>query len=252
MDKKWTQYEENHNKLVEAMQQASMSDASGDYKSPEIDLSFLNYPVPEPKKRSRISFSNFGRVAAVLIIVLLSLNLVLVSTDSIDSYGEKGLLHRIQVGINGIFTDQEEERLSTDVVESFVISDFSKIDLAKEFLPELYVPEYMPDGYVFENLEINQYMLGDYEAKYEYIDKNSQIDIICYYSNDSRITVYAHDAQEYSMQDRIITIDTNDDKRYCADIYFQDCMIHINDVLQKEEILKIAQGLSREEVTAHD
>lgn len=245
MDKKWTQYEETHNKLVEAMQQASMSDASGDYKSPEIDLSFLNYPVPETKKRSKLSFSNFGRVAAVLIIVLLGLNLVLVSTDSIDSYGEKGLLHRIQVGINGIFTDQEEERLSTDVVESFVISDFGKIDLAKEFLPELYVPEYMPDGYVFEQLEIEKYASGDCEAEYQYLHQGKNVEIICYYSGDTHNSVYAHDNSEvYNLSDRIISIyQDSTNNSYVADIYTEECLICIKEITDKNELVEMSRNL---------
>lgn len=245
MDKKRMQYEETHNKLVEAMQQASMNDASGDYNSPEIDLSFLNYPAPESKKRLKVSFSNFGRVAAVLIIVLLSINLILVSTDSIDSYGEKGLLHRIQIGINGLFTDQEEERLSTDVVESFVISDFSKIDLAKEFLPELYVPEYMPDGYVFKQLEIEKYASGDSEAEYRYLHQGKDVDIICYYSSDVHNSFYAHDSSEvHNLSDRIISIyQDSTNSSYVADIYTEECLICIKEIADKNEIVKISSNL---------
>lgn len=250
MDKKWTQYEETHNKLVEAMQQASASDASGDYKSPEIDLSFLNYPVPETKKHSKLSFSNFGRVAAVLIIVLLSLNLVLVSTDSIDSYGEKGLLHRIQVGINGIFTDQEEERLSTDVVESFVISDFGKINLAKEFLPELYVPEYMPDGYVFEQLEIKEFASGDCVATYEFSEIEGNLMISCFYLMDNENVMYFDENKEENFiqcEDRLISVyedDVDTDTGYLSDIYFENCSIRISGDIQKDEIIKVSKGLN--------
>ena len=40
------------------------------------------------------------------VIVLLGANLFILVNDEADSYGDKGILHRIQQGIYGIFTDE--------------------------------------------------------------------------------------------------------------------------------------------------
>ena len=65
-------YEETHKKLVEAMQQACLSDEFDDYRSPDIDLSFLTEEPAEEKPKKRFaSMSRFYKVATILIILLL-------------------------------------------------------------------------------------------------------------------------------------------------------------------------------------
>lgn len=248
MDKnKQASYDEVHAKLVEAMQKASCSDETGPYKTPSVDLSFLEEDSETESKRRKFSFGRFGKVAAILIIALLSINVLMIATNSMTSYGEKGLLHRIQVGINGIFTDEEEETMSDDVVESIVVSDVSNLKLAKEFLPSIYIPKYVPAGYEFQSLKVEKYLSGDCLGTFEYISENSAVlQIVFYSADDSNVGVFTTEDKEIiKTDDRIIRIyDNVNQKGYVADVYTEEYCISIKSVCEKEELLKIAKSLN--------
>ena len=93
--KKNNSYEETHRKLVEAMQEACVRDDFDDYPDPDIDISFIyedtdddaeaeNLP-PETRKK-RFSFtSRFNKIAAILVVLLLTGNIMLLATNSNES-----------------------------------------------------------------------------------------------------------------------------------------------------------------------
>ena len=158
-------YEEVHKKLGEELEKAYLKRETPEEKIPEFDLSFLEEqpyePTEEndaareesfisPKEKKKHRFSRFAKVAAVLIIFLLCTNIIMLGRDSSESYGDKGILHRLYQGVTGLFTDSEEETEESDVEETVTVLDEKDIDSAKEFLPGLYVPTYIPDGYEFE------------------------------------------------------------------------------------------------------
>ncbi|MBP3383978.1 MAG: hypothetical protein J6M22_00770, partial [Firmicutes bacterium] len=134
--KKIDSYEETHRKLVEAMQEACVRDDFDDYPDPDIDISFIyedtdddaeaeNLP-PETRKK-RFSFtSRFNKIAAILVVLLLTGNIMLLATNSNESYGHKGLLHRITNGDTILFTDKEYIT-EDEIVESYLAEDEKEI-----------------------------------------------------------------------------------------------------------------------------
>ena len=164
-------YEEVHKKLGEELEKAYLKRETPEEKIPEFDLSFLEEqpyePTEEndaareesfisPKEEKKRRFSRFVKVAAVLIIFLLCTNIIMLGRNSTESYGDKGILHRLYQGVTGLFTDSEEETEESDVEETVTVLDEKDIDSAKEFLPGLYVPTYIPEGYELEQLEIQE------------------------------------------------------------------------------------------------
>lgn len=154
-------YEEVHKKLGEELEKAYLKRETPEEKIPEFDLSFLEEqpyePTEEndaareenfisPKEEKKRRFSRFVKVAAVLIIFLLCTNIIMLGRNSTESYGDKDILHRLYQGVTGLFTDSEEKTEESDVEETVTVLDEKDIDSAKEFLPGLYVPTYIPEG----------------------------------------------------------------------------------------------------------
>ena len=125
-------YEEVHKKLGEELEKAYLKRETPEEKIPEFDLSFLDeqpYELTEendaareesfisPKEEKKRRFSRFAKIAAVLIIFLLCTNIIMLGRDSTESYGDKGILHRLYQGVTGLFTDSEEETEESDVEE---------------------------------------------------------------------------------------------------------------------------------------
>jgi len=250
MDKKTKDmsYREVHKKLEDAMQDAFTSDEAGPFGSPEIDYSFMD-DTKEKKKRKISGMSRFNKVAAIIIIVLLGMNVVMMATGSSVSYSEKGLLHRIYEGARGIFTDEDEsEYVEIDETgEVCTIHDFSMINDAKRFWPDLYVPDYIPSNFTMSTLDIKKEISGDYWAKYVFFNENSQIKIEEVQSNDNSKLTSGNEVDFIVMNDRKIVLYTdNVEGYYLADVFFDDVTVYIyGDLLSMDELCKIATELKQ-------
>ena len=198
-------YEEVHKKLGEELEKAYLKRETPEEKIPEFDLSFLDEqpyePTEEndaareesfisPKEEKKHRFSRFAKVAAVLIIFLLCTNIIMLGRNSTESYGDKGILHRLYQGVTGLFTDSEEETEESDVEEFMTFDRLGEKELkkAKEFLPGLYVPTYIPEGYELDRLEIKKFYSGDYQCLYLYKRDTDMIKLSLLYSVHQDIT----------------------------------------------------------------
>ena len=81
-----------HAKLVETMQEACTKDESGNYLTPYIDTGFL-FEERRPANKVRKQPFSFNKVAAIIIIILLSVNTGMLAAGSNESFGDGGLLH---------------------------------------------------------------------------------------------------------------------------------------------------------------
>lgn len=252
-NRKYESYAETHKKLVEAMQKACVHDDFDDYKTPYIDLSFLEEEyttaVEMPDKK-RFSFANhFNNIAAILVILLLGGNMIMMATDSNESYGDKGLLHRLSNTITGVVTDGDNPVGTDEIIEEHIITSSDGIvEITKRF-PDLYIPEYLPDGFELDVLSISFFDSGDCRAKYEYICDNDILCIGISYTSDSKESLFLSSTSELEvleMQDRIIYLYKDIEKeRYIADVYFEDCNVDISGLNNKNELLYVAQSLNK-------
>lgn len=245
MDRRKTDsYEEIHAMLVEAMQDACANEESGDYELPNIVPGYVYNKYNAKISVSR--FSRFSKVAAVFVIVLLGMNLFVLTSDSSEAYGDKGLLHRIFEGSRGIFTDQDESEIVEfdETGDIYILTDFSEIDEAKKFWSELDIPKYIPYNYEFKKLCITKNLLGDYLAEYDFVnnDKILEINIV---ELDDEVEAYSNNTGEIiNLSDRIINVYWDEIYgKYVADVYFDNHSIYIYGCLEKDEIVKIATNI---------
>lgn len=255
-------YEEVHKKLGEELEKAYLKRETPEEKIPEFDLSFLEEqpyePTEEndaareesfisPKEEKKRRFSRFAKVAAVLIIFLLCTNIIMLGRDSTESYGDKGILHRLYQGVTGLFTDSEEETEESDVEETVTVLDEKDIDGAKEFLPGLYVPTYIPEGYEFEKLEIQKYYSGDFHGKYLYKSNNDTITILLYYSSDLEVSYQLPDEGNLiELSDRTILVSEDDvDKESIVFVCTETCSMDIMSDEETQVLIKIAKNMQK-------
>lgn len=246
-EKNRSTYENIHKQLSENMQDVYINDLLKDVKEPDIDLSFLT----EDNKKMR-KCSNMMRVAsivAVTIIVLLGGNIALLSSDSIDAYGDKGILHRIYKEIDGIFTDKDETE-NTDVTDSFETTEENEIGKAKKFFDELYIPEYIPSEYFFKSLSIQRQQSGDCMWSYLYSNEEDIIEITgLYYGSCNDFTYQSQKSDELiTLPDRKISVAWSDTfEEYYVTIYTETGTVEIgmHGYNNKEELINIAKNLQK-------
>lgn len=256
-------YEEVHKKLGEELEKAYLKRETPEEKIPEFDLSFLDEqpyePTEEndaareesfisPKEEKKRRFSRFAKVAAVLIIFLLCTNIIMLGRDSSESYGDKGILHRLYQGVTGLFTDSEEKTEESDVEEFMTFDHLGEKELkkAKEVLPGLYVPTYIPEGYEFEKLEIQKYYSGDFHGKYLYKSNNDTITILLYYSGDLEVSYQLpENGQLIELGDRkIIVFEDEVESRNWVSVYMEDCTVDITGKCNVEDLIMIGKKLN--------
>lgn len=255
-------YEEVHKKLGEELEKAYLKREVPEEDVPEFDLSFLD-EEPEldaeepdavreevsvsPAKTGKRRFSRFTKVAAVVIIFLLCTNIFLLGKDSSESYGDKGILHRLYQGVTGLFTDSEEETEASDVEEALTVQEEKDLANAKEFLPELYVPTYMPEGYEFEKLTIEKYYSGDRQAIFEYKDDKGGIQILQNYSHDADVSYQLpENGQLIELSDRkIIVFKDEVNEESWLTVYTEICNMDITGDGSTEELIRIGRELQQ-------
>ena len=240
-------YEEVHEKLVAAMQEACMNDRSREYDTPVLDMSFL-YEEPEKEAKKGFRFNRLSTVVAIIIVMLLGLNAVMLFSDSNEVYSEKGLLHRIHEGVRGIFTDEDPSKYVEvdETGEVFIITDMKDIDKAKAFWPELCVPEYVPEGYEFEKLEINKITSGNYKAMYLYYYSSDKIKILIENIDNDSNYISKSKGKTIVKDDRVIN--TYYDKIYnkiIADVYLDDVYICIQGNITQQDIIHVASNIKK-------
>ena len=257
-------YEEVHKKLGEELEKAYLKRETPEEKIPEFDLSFLDEqpyePTEEndaareesfisPKEEKKHRFGRFAKVAAVLIIFLLCTNIIMLGRDSTESYGDKGILHRLYQGVTGLFTDSEEETEESDVEEFMTFDRLGEKELkkAKEFLPGLYVPTYIPEGYELDRLEIKKFYSGDYQCNYEYKNEKEMIKLLLYYFADKDFAYqWSGEGELITLQDRKILVSEDSvNNDVVVSVYTEICNIDISGYNNKNELISVAKGMKQ-------
>lgn len=177
MDKKdWTPEElelkETLNKLYE-----------NDTRMPSkpLDLSFMNEAAEKKSGKKRI---NFKYVAAAVILIAASsfFTAIFMSNDYASAVQDK-IDRKVFEMKHGVVVATDEEFAEEDETV-WEITDFEVAKKAKELVPELPIPGYVPEGYEFEKLVLHLYDDGRYVADYNYAYNNTNLYISCLSSND--------------------------------------------------------------------
>lgn len=141
--------------LCELFRQAEKEYSDQTYgEIPPLDKSFMNAKKSDEKSSKRRRYSLIA-AAAVAMICIVTVVHPMIGNDA--AYGDKGVLHRLFGSSMGIGTDvqdgTDQERDSR--VE---ITDLKNIEEAKDLCRDrdLYVPEYLPEGFELESLVVEK------------------------------------------------------------------------------------------------
>ena len=140
---------------------------------PEPDFSFLN--EPKEKKDHRFLY-RFGTVAVCVILIFVTSSGMAVWMNSEAAHAMKFNLektfHRIT---DGFFSTDENESAETSENEiSITIDSMDDIDDAIAFMPDLPVPEYIPEGFELEELKVSKFVNGNHIIEYTFNNKNNE------------------------------------------------------------------------------
>lgn len=209
---------------------------------PDPDLSFLNKPR-EKKRHSHIY--RFATVAACVALIFVTSSSMAVWMNSEAAHAMKFNLEKTFHKItDGFFSTNEEENGETSEDEiSITVDSMEDIDDAVAFMPDLPIPEYIPEGFELESLKVSKFMNGSYIV--EYIFKNDAVQYVIYSSlskdvQDSTGLVGASEVIE--MADRTIyLIDDNYTSEYSINCLINNQFICITGDLDRNLMVKVAQ-----------
>lgn len=234
-----------HEERVEFFQQAA-----DDYYKKEISIppplnwDFMHEEISK-KKSNRIK--RFTAIAATIILVCITGNIISAVASNDTAYGDKGILHRIYQSIKGLGTDKQDEINDNDILDTFEINSMSEIDKAIKFSDgALYVPNYIPSGYELNSLKMESMSLKDFTATYEFIKgKEEVLNIVeMHFSGDGQASASGN-GELIKLKDRSIYLQDRDEDGYLyAAVYMEDAMIQIRAKVSRKKILNIAKNLS--------
>lgn len=160
-------------KIKEALDKVYENDTR--MPSRPLDLSFMDEP-PLPKKPSK-KHTYLVRIAAVaaIIIVTAVTTGIFVSNDYASAI-QKNFQRKVFEMKHGVVVSTDEE-FAEEGETVWEITDFDTAVKAKELIPELPIPGYIPEGYEFEKLVLHLYDNGEFLANYLYSNQNITLTI---------------------------------------------------------------------------
>lgn len=216
---------------------------------PDPDLSFLNKPR-EKKRHSHIY--RFATVAACVALIFVTSSSMAVWMNSEAAHAMKFNLEKTFHKItDGFFSTDEEENGETSENEiSITIDSMEDIDDAVAFMPDLPIPEYIPEGYELESLKVSKFVNGNYTVEYNYMK-----DINDYYlitsidvSVDETESVLVTQSEEIDLGNRIVYyFEDNYSNSSGANFLAEQQLITVKGTIDKETIINIAASINWED-----
>lgn len=224
-----------------------------DLKIPEPDFSFLDNEAKEREvirpedmdlgfleAKRKSPFRRFSKVAVVLIAVLVAGSGTALFLNSNMSYGVKGVIQNVRHAID----PQEQPVMEEDGVRSLEIVSWENIKNAENVISDLYIPEYIPEGYVFDKANFSSTEDGDSSA-YEYV-KGDEVLAIFVDTNKTNTDVYVSgEAYLSPFSDKQFYLEEGGGTSTVT--YLKDEMMYrVSSSLGKEENAKILENIKLE------
>lgn len=124
----------------------------------------------------------------------------------------------------------------------WVTEDWEQVEDAKELFPVLLIPKYIPEGYVFTKLKIDNFIRNDITAEYSFVCGNDAIFIEISFTENDSISLEVEDVSKeiISKKGKVFL----QEKIKTATIQFDDGnIIVVNGDLSEIEIIRIIEGL---------
>ena len=214
---------------------------------PETSLSPSSMEKREHRKKARIRRAQIA-IAALLIFVLSSLMAL-----NMNEQNTLALVHPLETIQHFLRGDRELSAPSSggreEKSQTVRITDPENIDEALRLMPQLYIPEYLPEGWEMKSLEVTKKADGVGLAIFSYINTNNMITIDEFYGinliND------LNTSEKIEISGRSYYYHENEDTGEGVLIFLEKenlIQINSNSFLEKDEMLRIAEKMEQRQM----
>jgi len=214
-----------------------------DIEIPKPDLSFM-HAESRPKKM----LHRMPRVAACVLVLFVASGSMAVWVNSESAHALKFSMektfHRISSTLFST-SESDDENYEEDRI-TISIDSMDDIQNAVDFMPDLPIPEYIPEGFELEELEVTKLMNGTYSVNYEFVDRNqNNLIITANYDTDDVKLGLVSELEEIYMTDRVL-YPWKDDYTSAHGVSFlmEDQLIDVRGDVDQDNIIKVASQLN--------
>ena len=214
---------------------------------PETSLSPSSMEKREHRKKARIRRAQIA-IAALLIFVLSSLMAL-----NMAEQNTLALAHPLETIQHFLRGDRELSAPSSggreEKSQTVRITDPENIDEALRLMPQLYLPEYVPEGWEMKSLEVRKKPNDSCFA--EYIFENTKHEKMTINENDGENAV--NNLMDYNelikLNEKSIYYYLNSDLQEQFAAFLENrVLVQINSIIEKEELLKIAAHMKQKAI----
>lgn len=222
--------------LQQRIGQALREEYSGETLDPQILLSWAADEQRKKRQRRR----KYALIASMLLVCICAaaaaLHAGLLSGSSVSVAGKNG--DRVsETGDGAVIKGNQADAGENLGSVKVTIRDWEKVYDAQKEHPDMLIPEYVPEGYVFEKLEIEE---NELKEKYSfYFIKEDKKLMIKQSEHAETVAIYEYNKVLKNMN-KLIFVNSKENE-----IYYEqgDMFITIKGILEVEEIIKMANQL---------
>lgn len=225
--------------FAQFFQEAEEKYLTREYGLPKpLDKSFM---MEDRRPARKKGWKRAVAVIAGIILFLSGYSYGFIKSNSDQAFADKGLIQRVYESIMGVDTDEQDNN-AVDSTSNLQITDQRDLDEAKDLIPDLYVPGYLPSGYDFVRLTIKKNSNG-VGGKYEYWNGKQNLYITLTVTEDNESSYVSNDFGDLiELKDRLIYVYDDNDS---ITVLMDTCMLLIRGEMPQKEMIKIAKGLYR-------
>lgn len=190
------------------------------------------------------------RAVAVLLAAFILAGGMYCALDSQAAYAARFHLEKIMYQISGKYYSSDPDAGDRDDAITIRIASMDDLPQAVRFMPELYVPSYLPEGWELEHLELRKTIKGRKTANYNFV-KNGGDEKETFYISESvlREDVELKNYMERDVIDlkhRQVSLLKDDYTGLsCVNFIEKNISVTLSGPLEEEGILRVADGMAQ-------
>lgn len=244
---------------TQKMLQVLFRDAYYKYHADELipdsppDFSFMEDSPFEKEEAEKTKVSRRrqpGRalwIAATLIVCFLLGGGMFCLTDTSFAHAARFHLEKIMYQISGCYYSSDDGAEAQEDSISIRVDSMDEIDQAVRFMPELYVPSVIPEGWELDRLELKKNIKGLKTAKYTFVDQASGKFTIDeeLLLEDKKISNYM-EGESVILENRKVSVLTdNHTDLSCVFFVENNVAIFFSGQIEKNSLLSVADNMEQ-------
>lgn len=214
-----------------------------DVEIPKPDLSFMY-----EESRAKKAFRRMPRVAACFLVLFVASGSMAVWVNSESAHTLKFNMEKTFHKISSTLfstSESDDENFEEDRI-TISIDSMDDIQDAVDFMPNLPIPEYIPEGFELEKLEVSKFLDGTYSVNYKFANENENTLSITSNFDTSEVSlklisemeeIYAGDYVIYPWEDKYTAT-------HGISFLVDDQLIDIFGDVDQEKMIKVASQLN--------